>query len=66
MNPLANPANTKGTHYYLAGMPEVDFAEKAELDGWDALRAREGKDANLNGFHIPVIKVDRPRPPSQQ
>jgi len=69
-SPLADP-NEPGGWYYAAGVeivnpagqrrrvPIVDFAEKALLDAQDAYRKAAGDDANLNGLHWPVRRIDR-------
>lgn len=65
---LANPANTNGTHYYVAGVlgpdglrhPVTNWAEKAEADARKKYRDTY-KDADMAGLRFPVERIDRRR-----
>lgn len=54
----ADPANRDGAFKFRAGLPVVDWAEKARRDAADAYR-RDNDNANMNGLFFPVEKVDR-------
>lgn len=55
---LADPNNRAGTHSYRAGLPVVDWAERARKDAEEAYR-KQYKDAVPNGLIFLVEKVNR-------
>ena len=55
----ANPANADGTHYYVAGPPQVDWAERARLRAEKQFREEVGDKFDASGYFFPVKKVYR-------
>lgn len=56
---LANPANTAGTHYYVADLPHVNWAQRAEQQAREAFK-RDNPGTDTAGYFWPIRRVERP------
>lgn len=55
----ANPANSDGAYYYVAGPQQVDWAERARSVAAKKFRDEVGADFDMSGYFFPVKKVWR-------